>query len=220
MDIRQVVLACALLGVFVAASCTSTQPEQNSPSLVWKEGTKEQPATGAAPAVRPASSSSSASEGRVLTIPEDVMKEIMAFVNREQFILADRIDVDASRIPFKVAMVRLADIRYVEEIESASVSEKIQAVTLRSRVKRPAVEKDFPRLRIGDGIDLVAGREIQARTYTKIDEKRPIFLNIVARGHAVYQDVASGRRLEQDVIRISFTATNRDGELVLSEVIR
>ena len=126
----------------------------------------------------------------------------MGFVNRPQFIVADRIEVEATRIPFQMAMIPLADPDFVETVDLTTPLSKVANFKLRSRVKRPLVDRDYARLRVGDGIDLAAGREIDVKTFMNKDAKRPAFLRVRAIGHAVYHDAESGRRMEQDAITL------------------
>jgi hypothetical protein len=81
-------------------------------------------------------------------------------------------------------------------------TQKATGFLLRSRLAQPYLERDFPRLRIGDGIDLGAVREIAVRSHTKVTRRKPIFLMIRGQGHAVYSDAESGRRLERDTITL------------------
>ncbi|MEN8150517.1 MAG: hypothetical protein ABFS86_11890 [Planctomycetota bacterium] len=140
--------------------------------------------------------------GDTVKLPPEVMKELIGFVNRKHFLLADHIEVDASRVPFQSAMVPVNDKRYVETVEMGNVAKNAVGILIRSKSKRPLVERDFPKLRVGDGLDLVANREIKVRTYNDIDRNRPVFLQIRGVGHAVYRDEATGKRIEKDAIAI------------------
>jgi hypothetical protein len=137
-----------------------------------------------------------------IKLPPEIMEELIQFVNRKHFLLADRIEVDASRVPFQSAMVPVNDARYVETIEMANTRENARGMLIRSRSQRPLVERDFPRVRIGDGMQLVSTKEIRVRTYNDIEKRRPVFLRIQGIGHAVYRDETTGRRIEKDAIAI------------------
>lgn len=140
--------------------------------------------------------------GEMVSIPPEVMKELIAFVNRKHFVVADRIEVDASRVPFQSAMVPVNDQRYVQTVEMGNVAKNAVGMLIRSKAKHPLVERDFPKLRVGDGMDLVANREIHVRTYNEVNRDRPVFIRIQGIGHAVYRDEASGKRIEKDAIAI------------------
>ena len=140
--------------------------------------------------------------GETVKLPPEVMKELIGFVNRKHFLLADRIEIDASRVPFQSAMVPVNDKRYVESVEMGNVSENAVGMLFRARSKRPLIERDYPRIRVGDGMDLVAVREMEVRTYNGIDRNRPVFLRIQGIGHAVYKDETTGKRIEKDAIAI------------------
>ncbi|MHC4859169.1 MAG: hypothetical protein ACYTDY_03655 [Planctomycetota bacterium] len=193
MNATKHLAAATLLAAALLACCAS--PDGNGRKLVWNGGESDPP---------PADNSrKKGPEGdRIVKIPEAVMDQVRGFVNRPQIFIADRIEVDASRIPFQVAMVPLADPEYVQTIELAAPRLKATGFLLRCLVDQPMVERDYARLRVGDGIDLVASREIQLRTYSEVDPKRPAFLRIRALGHAVYKDEEEGRRLERDAITL------------------
>jgi len=160
--------------------------------------------------------------GDTIKLPPEVMQELISFVNRKHFLIADRIEVDASRVPFHSSMVPVNDDRYVEtlEMEVGSSEENAVGMLIRSRSKRPLVERDRPRLRIGDGLELVAGREIRIRTYSMIDRKRPVFIRIQGVGHAVYRDEQTGERIEKDAIAIrAEVVEGKDGPQFRTQVL-
>jgi len=138
-----------------------------------------------------------------IKLPPEVMDKIIAFVNQKHFLLADRVEIDISRVPFQSAMIPVNDARYVETVEMANTYENATGMLIRARSKRPRLERDFARVRIGDGLELVSGKEIRVRTYSDIDKKRPVFLKIQGIGHAVYRDETNGRRIEKDAIVLS-----------------
>ncbi len=142
-----------------------------------------------------------ASEG-VVVLPEDVLGELEAFLARPQHLLADRVEVDASRIPFQAEMVPMIDPAYVESVEMAAPRAKAIGLLLRTRAASPMVERDFPRLQVGDGTVLLGTREIAVRTWLEVDEAEPVFLRVKGTGHAVYRDDASGRRITQEVVAL------------------
>jgi hypothetical protein len=202
MNARTILVAAVLLAVAFLDACASS--EKNDQNLVWKGNRPESPAD------RDSDRKSSGGT-RVVTIPKDVMDQVMGFVNRPQCMIADRIEVDASRIPFQVAMVSLADPDYVQTVQLAAPKLKATGLLLRTLTEQPMVERDFARLRLGDGIDLVAGKEIQARTFSEVDPKRPAFLRIRGLGHAVYRDDENGTRLERDAITVeALVVTEKD----------
>jgi hypothetical protein len=158
--------------------------------------------------------------GETVKLPPEVMKELIGFVNRKHFLLADLIEVDASRVPFQSAMVPVNDDRYVESVEMGNVEENAVGMLLRSRTKRPMVSRDRPTLQVGDGLMLVAATEIMVRTYNKVDRKRPVFLLIQGIGHAVYRDEATGKRTEKDAIAIrAEVITGKDGYEFRSKIL-
>jgi hypothetical protein len=155
-----------------------------------------------------------------IKLPPEIMKQLIAFVNRTQLLLADRIEVDVSRVPFQSAMIPVNDVRFVETVEMANTYENATGMLIRARSKRPLVERDFPRLRIGDGLELVANREIRVRTYSDIDRKRPVYLKIQGVGHAVYRDETTGKRIEKDAIAIrAEVVEGPDGLIFRSKVL-
>jgi hypothetical protein len=195
-------------------SCASDRP--GAENLVMRGGPPPGVPGNAAPAseereerVEPAAA------GDVVAVPDAVVRELMAFVNRRHFLLADRIEVDASRIPFQAAMVPVADPSYVDSVELGNEDAKAVGLLIRSRSVVPMVERDFPRLRCGDGMDLVAVREIAVRTWNEVRNDRPVFITIRGVGHAVYRDEASGRQIRKDAISLVAEAVPGRGGLEL-----
>jgi len=201
-------------------SCVSETRETGA--LAWVEKAAENQEKEAAAAAAPARPRTPPAD-KIVSIPEEQMREIMAFVNKEQFLLADRVEIDASRVPFQVAMVTVADPGYVEKVELVSQRDMTSNIILRARSAKPFVERDFPRVRVGDGIDLVAGREIRMRTHSRVDRSRPVFLHVRGTGHAVYKDRETGQRLEKEtgtiLVAIELVETS-PGKYRLSKVVR
>ncbi len=195
---------------------TACASERGRTRLTWRD--EPGPAGSADAPGEPRPASSSRGEGGVVRIPEEVMRDLMAFVNTQKVLIADRIEVDASRIPFQMALVPVFDPDYVQRVEVAVPGVNAKGLLLRTRARVPSVERDFPRLRLGDGIDLVATREIRTRTYSEVDRTRPVFLKIQARGHVVYRD-ESGRRIERDSLVLEASAVLRGETMVFRRSI-
>ena len=157
---------------------------------------------------------------RVVRISEKTLGELMAIINRPQCMIADRIEVEASQIPFKPAFVPVADPAYVESVQTKGPEGKPNGLLMRSRMEDQMVERDCPRLRVGDGIDLIASREIRVRYHSKVEKSRPVFLRIVALGRAVHRDVETGKRIEGDAITLFADLVEGPDGLVLRHRIR
>jgi hypothetical protein len=192
--VLRIAVPALIAGAALLAACASGSGS-GAGNLVWKEGSAPATSPGPAPEHR-----SSGGSGKTVTVPQDVLDELEAFFGKPQFLLAQRIEVDASRIPFRAAMVPVSDPNYVAEAEVVSQELKATGFLLRSRSPTPMVERDYPRVRVYHGLDLAAAREIQARAYSVVEESRPIFLRAVGMGDAVYRDETTGRELRQDVI--------------------
>lgn len=205
----------ALAAAVLAPACV-TETVKPSP-LAWRDGasTGRESEPGSASRVEPPPREDRRRESdEIVTIPSEVMAELMASVNRLQGIVAERIEVDASRIPFQMALVPIAHPDSVETVEVAAPELKATGIVMRALAEVPLVETDYCRLRVGDGMDLVAGREIVVRTYNEVDPRRPAFLVIRATGHAVHRDGESGARREGERITMALEIVRRDGRLV------
>ncbi len=191
-----------LLVLLLLASLTACASEQpNRPPLVWKDGA--QPGgqnTGSASPSAPPPTRTGPDEK--VTVEHATVEALLDIINREQFILAEVIQVDASIVPFQIAMVSVADPAYVSRTVMNSAEKKTQGFRLRSRIAHPYLERDCPRLRIGDGIDLMASKELRVNTHLNVTRQRPMFLVIRGMGNAVYRDVESGTRLERNQITL------------------
>ncbi|MCU0724807.1 MAG: hypothetical protein MUE73_03300 [Planctomycetes bacterium] len=191
-----------------AAGCASDRP--GAESLTWRASTPP-PASPAREETGP---------GETVHVPDAVLRELIGFVNRPQFLIADRIEVDASRIPFQAAMVPVADPGYVETVELSAAKINAVGILIRSLNPVPMVDRDFPRLRVGDGTDLVAVKEITVRTYNEVDGARPLFIAVRGLGHAIYRDESSGRELRRDSVTLTAEAVPGPGGLSLRTSIK
>lgn len=201
-----------LLALLIAAGCAGGSGSSN---LVWHDaGGLEDAPQGPGPGSGPRE------PGKTVTVPQDVLDEMDAFFSRPQFLLAERIEIDASRIPFRAATVPVCDHSYVSEVEVAAPDLKATGFLLRSLSPAPMVDRDFPRVRIYQGLDLVAAREIQARIYSRVQERRPIFLRVVAIGDAVYRDETTGRELRQEAITLSADVVEAAGGYEFRQAVR
>lgn len=216
--LRSIATVAAVLAL---AACVTETKE--SRSLVWRDG--DPAPAGATRADAPpespqATRSRTPADGEVVSIPEEVMARLMKFVNGPKMVIGDRIEIDATRIPFQVAMVPLADPDLVEVTELSAPKLKAMGIVMRSRAELPVVEGDFCHLRLGDGVDIVGSREIVTRTYNEVDPDRPAFLTLKASGHAVYKDLRTGERREASTIVLRIEIVKENGRLVYRESIR
>lgn len=189
-----------LAAVLALAACVSETQTRKTGNFAFKPPPQEGPGQGqraAAPKAPPTGHKG------MISVPNEVFDELKSFVDRERVILADRIEVDASRIPFQRFMVPMADGIYVEQIEVVATRERAAGMIIRPKGGRRAmVAREFPRLRLGNGTELVAGKEILVRLYTEVDPGRPMFVKITGVGNAVYREPQSGERLEQDSVQM------------------
>jgi hypothetical protein len=155
----------------------------------------------------------------VVTLPDAALRELKAFLARPQILLADRVEVDASRIPFQAEMVPMNDPAYVESVEMGAPAAKAIGLLMRTRAAAPMVERDFPRLQLGDGTILLATREIAVRTWVEVNEAEPAFLRVRGIGNAVYRDDASGRQIRKDVVALRATITRSGSGYVFRSVV-
>jgi hypothetical protein len=194
----------------VSGACASSDP---APRLTWKDG-----ADAPSPQAEPDPAPRPRKPGRTISIPKEVMDQVSSFVNTQRFLVADHIEMDASRVPFQMAIVPVSDPDYVERVDLAVPKTGASGVLLRTRVIPPLVERDFPRVRLGEGMELVATREIQVRTHRRVNEDRPVYIIIRARGHAVYQDEL-GHRMERDSITLRAEAVKTPRGLEFRSVL-
>jgi hypothetical protein len=156
----------------------------------------------------------------IVDIPQATLEDVIQVINRPQCLLADRIEVEATRIPFKPALVPVADPNFVETADVKDATGEANGFVMRSMVEEAWVERDCPRLRIGDGIDCMATREILVRYHTDVGQDRPVFLRIRAYGHAVYRDMDTGDRVERDALVLVAELVPGANGLILRHTIR
>jgi len=204
---RHAVLLCLLL----LAACVSETTTRRTGQFPWKEPADEQ---------EPAPAPPRTSGKGVVELPQELLEKLMQFMNTQKFIVADRIEVDASRIPFQAAMVPVNDPAYVESVEISNPGHRVIGQLHRKREPTGTTPRDFPKLRIGDGIDLVASREIQVRSFLEVNENRPVFLRIRGIGHAVFQNPMTGERIERDAITMTAEVVRAAGGLRYRESVR
>jgi len=190
-------LLLALIMLF--AACASGQGNQTP--LTWTD--KSEPDGGdTGPAAPPEDPPKRSGPVEKVTVEHAIIEELLTIMNTQQIITADLVEIDASLVPFQIAVVSVADPAYVEKTDISSKKRKTQGFRLRSRIERPALQRDFPHVRLGDGIDAIAAREVRVNLYMKVTRERPMFLRIRATGNAVYADVKSGNRIARDQITI------------------
>jgi hypothetical protein len=188
-----------LVAALALVACVSETQTRKTGNFAFKPPPKEGTGQPAAAAPKPPPTGHKGT----ISVPNEVLDELKAFVDRERVILADRIEVDASRIPFQRFMVPMADGIYVEQIEVVATRERAAGMIIRPKGGRRAmVAREFPRLRLGNGIELVAGKEILVRLYTEVEPGRPMFVKITGIGNAVYRDPETGERLSQDSVQM------------------
>ena len=205
-------LSLVMLTVFLVA-CASGQG--NQAPLTWADksdsGSGNSGGGDTGPDAPSDTGNRSTEPSEKVTVEHAVLEELMKVMNREQMIFADLVEIDASLVPFQIAVVPVADPAYVEKKVTSSRQRKTQGFSLRSRIAKPFLERDFPKVRMGDGIDVMGTREVRVTLYLKVTRERPMFLRIRGRGNAVYRDLKSGRRLEQDEI-ILYAEVVRKGD--------
>lgn len=224
--------ALVLLCLPFAASCVSE--EKPKPALVWVDEVSHGPTGNQVPGMPPAGpDGEQGAEGdptppetarlddpdKIVRVPQRVLDELLAFINRPQVLLANRIVVDATRIPFKPTIIPIADPAYVETTETGSPTGNDHVIEMRSRQAVPMVERDRPRVRVGEGIDLLADALIQVRYHRRVSQQRPVYLRMRALGNAVYRDEETGRRLEKDAITFVVELVPGPDGLVLSHSV-
>ncbi len=190
----------------LTTACASEQP--NRPQLVWKDGEQsggQNTASGAPSSATPARTGTN----EKVTVEHAAVEDLLKIINREQFIVADAIQVDASLVPFQIAIVSVVDPLFVTRTIVNSAERKTQGFVLRAKNPKPYMEREFPQIRLGDGIVLMASRELSVNMHLKVTRQRPMFLVIRATGNAVYTDVESGTRLERDQITLYAEVTRR-----------
>ena len=217
----KITVAVLVLAVLVFSACVSETKETGA--LSWTDRAGMAPENGQPRSGQPAQDRPRTREpdpDRVVQVPESVVAELMTFVNSPKVLMADRIEIDASRIPFQMAMVPLADPGYVDKVQMGSRGANATGILLRTKNPVPQMERDFPRLRVGDGIDILATREIQARTYNAVDENRPMFIQVQGIGNASYRDPKTGQRLERDAITLIAEVVPGPGGLVFRQRVQ
>ncbi|MCP3861318.1 MAG: hypothetical protein GY704_16825, partial [Phycisphaeraceae bacterium] len=156
---RRILLVLALAFLVLGGGCDSTpkQPDRG--------GRPDEPKTG---------------EDETVTVPRQCVDQIGEFFNRDQLLLADYVTIDASADPFFAASTTVVDDRVVEKIEAVDEAKKLTIIRYRNRTGRTNFEGDMPQVRFGDGLLVVATREITIRFHKRVNASRPIFFDLAA----------------------------------------
>jgi hypothetical protein len=126
------------------------------------------------------------------------VEQVEEFVGREQLLLADRVEIDASADPFFATTAVVADPEAVEKLEAVDADKRISILRLRNRTGQENIESVLPKIRVGGGFLVVATKEILVRFHQTVRAPRPIFLDISARGRVVYRDTHAPEPVRAD----------------------
>jgi hypothetical protein len=123
-----------------------------------------------------------------VVVPRACVDRMNEYVARKMMVLADEIAIDASSDPFFGAIVVTADPRVVERTEAVDAESKTTVIRLRNRTPGSLMERDLPQIRVGDGLGVIATREILIRFHNRVLPGRPMYFDLLARGNVVFED--------------------------------
>jgi hypothetical protein len=153
------------------------------------------------------------SAGPVVNIGPQATEALNRFLNEESLLLADTVQVDASRKPFLALMsysqsrnaTRLPDGSWgpaVNITESMDGDRGILTFTFENMTGSTGHMDSLPRVRFGDGFEVYGTKRLVVRFLTRQTEDRPIHFRASAVGAAVYRRTASDERHEGANLRL------------------
>ncbi len=193
--------AAVLVAALAAGGCSSDDSAESSRGSAGAGWMGRDTVGGARAEERPASSATAT----VITVPPEASEQLHAFVNRRATLIADRIEVDASRTGFLAASSIVITPDAVERTEEEDAARGITTITLRRRADVPMTENALPKVRFGDGLEFMAFDSVTVRYRAQQNAERPIWLIAVGTGQqAAYAvDGEPSRSLKGSVVTIS-----------------
>jgi hypothetical protein len=122
-----------------------------------------------------------------IMVPRQCVRQLNEYVGRKMMVLADRIEIDASSDPFFGTIVMTADPRVIEKTQAVDAGGMVSMIRLRNR-SNSLLERDLPQIRVGDGLGVIATREIIIRFHNKVTPARPMYFDLIATGSVVFDD--------------------------------
>jgi hypothetical protein len=136
---------------------------------------------------KPAAEVENADSGSVV-VPQQCLEQLGDFVNRKQLVLADRVVIDATSKPFFGSVTVTVDPQVVEKTEAVDAPNRLNLIRLRNISDQTNLESVLPKIRVGDGLEIVATKEILLRFHNRISSSRPLYFQLRAQGDVLYMD--------------------------------
>jgi hypothetical protein len=163
-----------------------------------------------APAPEPPAAEERSDPRNRVSIPADVAAQLDAWMADEATLIADVIEVDATRIPF-AAHVAIeasretdsAGKRLVERTETSDPATGAQVLTLKNRSGFTTTIETLPRMRLGGGRQFIATDTLVLRYVPSPGTDRPVTFSAVGKGRARLVGGTPPRRIVGDAITVA-----------------
>ena len=142
-----------------------------------------------------------------VVIPPEVMSQLEAWMAREVTLIADVIEIDATRLPFASQIATEATRetdsegrRLVERKETIDFATRIATLTLTNRSGFKTTIETMPRIRLGGGRQFIATDHLVVRYVPIEGSSHPVSLTVVAKGKVRLVEASPERRVAGSTI--------------------
>lgn len=129
-----------------------------------------------------------ASTGRTVTLPRESIAQLDTFLATPRTVLGNRVEISMSRRPFLAQFMVTSPIRggSVARDEVKDPDLGLLTITLENRSGTRTVLADMPRVRLGEGLEVVAVDQLVIRVWDRTEESLPVFLEVTGLGDSLY----------------------------------
>ena len=126
--------------------------------------------------------------GRTVTLPRESIAQLDAFLATPRTVLGNRVEISMSRRPFLAQFMVSSPIRggSVARDEVKDPDLGLLTITLENRSGTRTVLADMPRVRLGEGLEIVAVDQLVIRVWDRTEESLPVFLEVTGLGDSLY----------------------------------
>lgn len=126
--------------------------------------------------------------GRTVTLPRESVRQLDEFLATPRTVLGNRVEISMSRRPFLGQFMVTSPIRggSVARDEVKDPDLGLLTITLENRSGTRTVLGDMPRVRLGEGLEVVAVDQLVIRVWDRTEESLPVFLEVTGLGDSLY----------------------------------
>lgn len=140
------------------------------------------------PTAGPTGAAPRAPAGRSVVLPKTSVEQLEAFLDEPRTVLGNQVEISMSRRPFLARFMVTSPIRggavARDEVKDASLG--LLTITLENVSGTRTVLGNMPRVRLGDGLEVVAVDKLVIRVWDRTEESLPVFLEVTALGDVLY----------------------------------